>query len=127
LDGRPVARLQFDGGADTTTVRMVMQISTDDLHFRQVDGQSSAALDVAIVGKLPTAQFKMQRVQREIPYPTDEYAEMGVTDIRHTWELTPGASTVRLIVRDRLTGRYGSLDVPVKDIPHSWPQPAAAR
>jgi hypothetical protein len=48
---------------------------------------------------------------------------MGVVDVRHTWELTPDASTVRLIVRDRLTGRYGSLDVPVKDVPRSEPTP----
>jgi hypothetical protein len=46
-----------------------------------------------------------------------------VVDVRHTWELTPDASTVRLIVRDRLTGRYGTLDVPVTDIPHPQPQP----
>jgi hypothetical protein len=30
---------------------------------------------------------------------------------------------VRLIVLDRLTGRYGTLDVPVKDIPRGQPQP----
>jgi hypothetical protein len=117
------ARVQFDGGADAKTVSIVMQISTDDLHFRQVDGQSSAALDIAVVGKLPTAQFKMQRVQREIPFPQGDAAEVGVAVVSHAWELTPGASTVRLIVRDRLTGRYGSLDVPGKDIPHA--QPAA--
>jgi hypothetical protein len=33
--------------------------------------------------------------------------------------LKPGASTVRLIVRDRVTGRYGTLDVPVTDIPYA--------
>lgn len=58
------------------------------------------------------------------------YAQMGVTNILHTWELTPGASTVRLIVRDRLTNRYGTLDIPVKEIPGAQPAPnpgAAAR
>ena len=112
------ARLQFD---DAKTVSRTMQISVDALHFRPLDGQSFAALDLAIAGKLPSGEFKMQHVQREIRYPTDEYAAIGVTDISHTWELTPGASTVRLIVRDRLTNRYGTLDVPVKDIPHAQP------
>ncbi len=110
------ARLRFE---DAKTVSMTMQISVDDLHFRQVDGKSSAAVDVAIVDKLPTAQFKMQRTPRELPYPEGEYAKVGVTDISHTWELTPDAATVRLIVRDRLTNRYGTLDVPVKDIPRA--------
>ena len=94
-----------------------MLIVTDDLHFRQADGQSSAAADVVIVDKLPNAQFEMQRDSREIPLPQGEARELGVVHVRHTWELTPGASTVRLIVLDRLTGRYGTLDVPVKDIP----------
>jgi len=114
------ARLRFDGA---TTISMTMQISVDALHFRQVDGQSSAAVDVAIVDKLPNAQFRVQRTPRKIAYPMGEYAEMGVTNVSHTWELTPDASVVRLIVRDRLTNRYGTLDVPVKDIPHAQPQP----
>jgi len=123
------ARLQFvggeaasaasgSGGADAKTVSTILQIVADDLHFRQFDGQSAAAVEVAIVDKLPNAQFQMQRDPREIPFPEGEAGELGVVDVSHSWELTPGASTVRLIVLDRLTGRYGTLDVPVSDIPH---------
>ncbi len=107
------ARLQFD--ADTKTIGMIMQISIDDLHFRQVDSESSAAVTLAIVDKLSDAQFKMRRALRDVPFPEGVAREVGVVDLRHTWELTPGATTVRLIARDRFTGRYGSLDVPVKD------------
>ncbi len=49
-----------------------------------------------------------------------------MVDISHRWELKPGAATIRLIVRDRLTNRYGTLDVPVKDIPHAAPRESAA-
>ncbi len=120
------ARFQINDAADSKTVSMVMQIVTDDLHFRQVDGRSSAAADVAIVDKLPNAQFRMQRDQTEIPFPEGEAGDVGVVQVRHSWELAPGASAVRLIVRDRLTGRYGTLDAPVKDIPHAPPQPKAS-
>lgn len=117
------ARLRFDGAADARTLTMTLQVVADDLQFRQVDGQSSAAVEMAIVDKLPNAQFRMQRDSREIPFPEGEAGEIGVVHVRHAWELTPGASAVRLIVRDRLSGRYGTLDAPVKDIPHAEPHP----
>ncbi len=66
--------MRDSNSSDDQTVSMTMQISVDALHFRQVDGKSSAAVDVAIVDKLPDAQFRMQRAPREIPYPTGEYA-----------------------------------------------------
>jgi hypothetical protein len=39
--------------------------------------------------------------------------------VRHTksWKVNPAASTIRLIARDRFTGRYGTLDVPLQNIP----------
>jgi hypothetical protein len=62
---------------------------------------------------------------REIPYPDPhgEAGKLGVVHVSHSWRLTPGATTVRLIVLDRLSGRYGTLDVPVRDIPHAQPHP----
>lgn len=117
------AQLKYD---DSNKMSLLLQIVADDLHFRQLDGQSSAAVDVAIVGKLPDARFQMQRAPMEIPAPTGESAQRGVVQVAHNWEPTPGATTVRLILLDRLTGRYGSLDVPVKDIPvtESAPTPS---
>jgi len=117
LDGR----LQLSAGADAKTVSMIMLIEASDLHFRQVEGRSAAAVDMAIVDKLPNAEYEMQRNQVEVPAPGDQDGEFAV--VRHTWELTPDATTVRLIVLDRLTGRYGTLDVPVSDIPRAQPNP----
>jgi hypothetical protein len=39
--------------------------------------------------------------------------------LRYTdrWKLRPGTTMIRVIVRDRSSGRYGTLDVPVKHIP----------
>jgi hypothetical protein len=33
-----------------------------------------------------------------------------------TWSIEPDTSHVRLIVRDRMTARFGVLDMPLKDI-----------
>ena len=112
-------RLAVDGGDGTQSVGMILQIATDDLRFRQVGDRRSAALDLAVVDKLRDGRFHMQHASREIPFPSGEAAEVGVVQVRHDWALTPGAVVVRLIARDRLTGRYGSLDAPVDDIPRS--------
>ena len=53
---------------------------------------------------------------------------MGYTDYNggsvqhaHNWKLDPEAAAIRVILRDKLTGRYGTLDLPVKDIPVRQP------
>jgi hypothetical protein len=33
--------------------------------------------------------------------------------VKTTWPLNPGTSAVRAVVRDRFTGRYGTLDLPL--------------
>jgi hypothetical protein len=45
--------------------------------------------------------------------------EWGGNVVRYMdrWKLRPGASTIRLIVRDSLTSRYGTLDIPVNRLP----------
>ena len=117
------ARLQFD--ADDSTLSMVLEISTDDLHFRQLDGQSFAAVDLAIEEQIVECAIPHAAQSARDSLSPGEYAEIGVVDISHRWELKPGAATIRLIVRDRLTNRYGTLDVPVKDIPHAAPKESA--
>jgi len=113
------ARLQFSGGAEGRSISMVMLIEAEDLHFREVDGQSAAAVEVAIVDRLPNGQYEIQRNRVEIPFPKQERGELGLVPVRHSWELTADATVVRLMVLDRLTGRHGTLDVPVKDIPRA--------
>jgi hypothetical protein len=34
-----------------------------------------------------------------------------------SWKLKPGTDTIRIVVRDRHTGRYGTVDLSVKQIP----------
>lgn len=111
------ARLQFKEGSEGKTVAMVMLIEAEDLHFREVDGQPSAAVDVAIVDRLTNGQYEIQRNRVTVPIPKEEGGGLGLVPVRHSWELTADATVVRLMVLDRLTGRHGTLDVPVKDIP----------
>ena len=37
----------------------------------------------------------------------------------HRWEVHPETTEIRLIVRDRLTGRYGAIEMQVKQIPEA--------
>ncbi len=108
-------------GSDSDTgeerAMLMLQIVADDLVFRPNGNRPAAQVDVAIVEKLPDGNYRMQQEPLTLPRPANNATNPPVVSFRHMWELVPEASTIRLIVRDRFTGRYGTLDLPVKSIP----------
>jgi hypothetical protein len=86
----------------------LLQIDAAYVHFRKAGARTIADLDVAIADRVPDGgfSFRVNAVQLERSGDTVRYA--------HSWELAPGTSTVRLIVRDRSSGRFGTLDLHVK-------------
>jgi hypothetical protein len=104
-------------GAETKKAMLMLQIVADDLHFRRVGNRSTAEIEFAVVEKMPDGHYRMQKDAMTLARPQSSGAGLPVVSCRHMWELLPGASTIRLIVRDRFTGRHGTLDLPVKDIP----------
>jgi hypothetical protein len=50
---------------------------------------------------------------RENPQQT---VKPSIVRFAKTWTLEPDTTHVRLIVRDRMTARFGVLDMPLKDI-----------
>jgi VWFA-related protein len=107
LDGQiaPVA------GAQPRTFDFRMQIALDDVHFRDAGGKAVAEIEIVTAEKVESGDFSF-RVER---------ASLGRTNVdpgalapyAHRWTLKPETRTVRVIVRDRFTGRYGTLDIPV--------------
>jgi len=87
---------------------LLLQIAAADVHFRKAGERTIADLDVALADRAPDGgfSFRVNAVQLERSGDTVRYA--------HSWEIARGTSTVHLIVRDRSTGRFGTLDLPVK-------------
>jgi hypothetical protein len=119
-----MARLGENGGLGAAPAQqkamLLIEIAADDLVFRPAEDQedkSAAQVDVAVIEKLPDGNYRMQRDPMTLPLPSESNNGAALVRGRHMWDLLPGAATIRLIVRDRFTGRFGTLDLPVKDIP----------
>ena len=109
LDGRITAV----SGARARTLDFHMQMALDDLHFRDVNGKALADIEIATAEKSESGDFAF-RVERATLGRTN--AEPGaLAPYARRCALRPETSTVRVIVRDRLTGRYGTLDIPIAD------------
>jgi VWFA-related protein len=108
LDGQiaPVAP------ASPGTLDFRMQIALDDLHFRDAAGKTVAEIEIATAEKIPSGDFAF-RVERATLGRSNE-APGAVAPYSRRWTLRPDTAAVRVIVRDRFTGRYGTLDIPVK-------------
>jgi VWFA-related protein len=85
---------------------LLLQIEATDLVFRDPD---KAVVEVAIVEKAADGSFDFKARTTEIKRPANG---QGVVYGRQC-QLEAGTATLRLIVRDKRTGRQGSLDLPV--------------
>jgi hypothetical protein len=101
------------------TIRMQLQIPAEDLSLHPIDGRLAADIEIAIAEKAPDGETRTIKLTAAIRAAEDQASRLKDGVFRHewTWELKPGTDTVRLIARDRHTGRYGSLDLPVSQIP----------
>jgi hypothetical protein len=54
-----------------------------------------------------------------VTFPASNENQVKSGAVRYALRATlkPATATIRLIVRDRFTGRYGTLDLPVNQIP----------
>ena len=107
LDGQ----IEPVSGAAARTLDFKMQIALDDVHFRDVAGRVVAEIEVATAEKIASGDFAF-RVERAMLGRAS--VDPGVVaPYARRWTLKPDTTVVRIIVRDRFTGRYGTLDIPV--------------
>lgn len=89
-----------------------MQIALDDLHFQAGDAQWIAEVEIATAEKIASGDFTFRVERAALSKPIDSPSG-AVAPYRRQWDLRADTMSVRIIVRDRSTGRYGSLDLPV--------------
>ena len=118
--------LRIDGrcervpGDEPGTVMLLLQIMSDDLHFRPAGGRLRAEVSVAIAERMPNGDASFSVTP--ITVAADAQArESSLARFTKKWRLNPNSSTIVAIARDRLTGRYGTLEIPVAQIPAGSP------
>ena len=97
------------------TLSVALQVASDDLHFRQTGSGAIADMDIAIIEKT-VAPTNVRVLSASIEVPTAAALPATVSVPRELM-LNPQTTSVRIIVRDKSTGRYGSVDLPLARLP----------
>ena len=110
LDARADA---VDGG-----LNVLIQIAADDLYYKRVNGAPVTDLEIAF-GERNAKEWT--RVRRDgaiitIKENPQQAAKPTIVRFSKMWTVDPETTQVRLIVRDRMTGRFGALDMPLNEI-----------
>ena len=111
--GSKAIRFEARSRIESKTLRVILHIVTEDLSLRKIENQRGTELDLGIAEKSSTGPSRIRHDTGMIPVPDNQQ----IVEFQHAWQIDPAASTIRLIVRDRFTGRYGTVDLPVKQIP----------
>jgi VWFA-related protein len=100
------------GAAGKVPVLLLAEADVNPLGLRPVNGQVSAALETyVVVHGRDTGRVERQEKLVELTVPADRFEEVrrgGIT-LRRDFELLPGVYQARLLVRDRASGRLGTV------------------
>ena len=99
-------------------LNVLIQIAADDLYYKRVGGAPVTDLEIGF-GERNTKEWT--RVRRDgatitIKENPQQAVKASIVRFQKMWTIEPETTQVRLIVRDRMTGRFGVLDMPLKDI-----------
>ena len=94
------------------TLTLALDVATEELQLRRVDDGHEAALEIALVEKdaKEPASFRVNPVT--VKLPAGPVAE--VIPLTFAYRLNTQTTAVRVIVRDKSSGKVGSLDLPLK-------------
>jgi VWFA-related protein len=101
--------------AEPGTIRLGLRIEVDRLHFRDQGEVRSAEMEIVRADRTATGvHIERDRGTLQVKVKDWEQARARGLAYAAQWKPKPGVIASRLIVRDRLTGLYGTLDVPLK-------------
>lgn len=106
------ARFEAVKGAETHN--LIVLIAPEELQFRRISDRSVADVQIAIAEKADGGAFTYRTRDVAFTLPEGSGAASAMMRFTDRWKLNPQTSTVRLILRDRTTGRYGTLDMTVR-------------
>lgn len=117
------ARASLSQETDTKEVTLTVQFDARPLRYRSDEtGTRFAFAELAFVDKAPNGAFAIKRKPLVLPFNAEQPDQPF--RIEYSWELMSEATTVRVILHDQLTGQYGTLDLPVAELPQLTAQPS---
>jgi VWFA-related protein len=96
-------------------VNVVLQIASDDLYFAFVNNQPVTELEIGLGERNRKEWTRVRRDGATITIKRDPQQTSIAPIVRFAkmWTLSPDTTLLRVIVRDRWTGRFGVLDMPL--------------
>ncbi len=91
-----------------------LQVGAGDLYFHEKDGQVVADLEIGLVEKTEKGPSNVRQQPMTISLrdpSTDQQSQL--IPLKTMWPINPATTSVRAIVRDRFSGRYGTLEMSV--------------
>jgi VWFA-related protein len=106
-----------DGEAGTLVANL--QIEPASLRFQAEGANLQARIQVLFAERGPAGGTRLMSDAPAIKIPAQNWDAAQQEGLRYSrqWKPAPDAVSVRIIVRDMATGKYGTLDVPLKKIP----------
>lgn len=104
--------------AGPRTFDLLVQVDPNEIHLRPEGDQIEAQYEVALAEWMASGIGRVQRQSGTAKFPKDKVNQLTPADLRYhqRWTLAPGATGLRLLFRDKFTGRYGTLEVPLARI-----------
>jgi VWFA-related protein len=102
----------------TDLLNIVVQIPAEDLQIRRINNAPVTELEVALAEKTPQGLLGLRH--EALTFQMQESVMSDLTDVKvrfpKDWPLKQNATLVRLLIRDRFTDRYGTIDVTLRDL-----------
>jgi len=116
--GSTAIRLDARADGAPNGLNVLIQIAADDLYYKRVNGAPVTDLEIAFGER---NQKEWTRVRRDgatitIKENPQQAVKPSIVRFSKMWTIEPDTTQVRLIVRDRMTGRFGVLDMPLAGI-----------
>lgn len=118
------ARCELMPGAEKGTVGLTAQVEPSGLYFQMKDGTGQAQVEICVAEKAAMGEVVVHTEEGSVAAPGRDARRVGPEPARYqrVWKPSPGAQTIRVIIRDKVTGHYGVVDIPLAKIP-SYPEP----
>ena len=116
--GSTAIRLDARADAVPDGLNVLIQIAADDLYYKRVNGAPVTDLEIAFGERNAKEWTRVRRDGATITIKENPQKTVKPSIVRFAkaWSIEPNTTQVRMIVRDRMTGRFGVLDMPLSEI-----------
>jgi VWFA-related protein len=113
--------LRLDARAETAannTVNILVQMAMEDLIFHRIKDQVGTEVEIALAERTKVEWTRVRRDRATITLKDGDAGDPNqrVVRLMKSWAIQPETSALRLIVRDRSSGRYGVIDMPMDQL-----------